>query len=114
MRVIDSPWKTPARCIVVPHITQQTPNIIWIDTNAEIPGGPRDNHVYVSDVAVRQMMTTLGYKSPREFDDMERRALEAEEAAIGLLEKLEAAEETLAAIGLLEEAGVVKRKAVAA
>jgi len=113
MRIIDNPWKTPARCIVVAHITQQTPNITWIDTNAEIPGGPRDNHVYVSDVAVRQMMSTLGYASPLEFEESERLRIEAEDALIAVAEKLEAAEEQLAAIGLLEEAGRVRTKAAA-
>jgi len=113
VRVIENPWKTPGRCIVVPHITNQTPNIIWIDTNAEIPGGPRDNHVYVSDVAVRQMMSTLKYPSPKEFEESERLRIEAEDALIAVAEKLEVAEEKLLAIGLLEEAGIVVAKAAA-
>jgi hypothetical protein len=107
VRVIDNPWKTPARCIVIPHITQQTPNITWIDTNAEIVGGPRDNHVYVSDVAVRQMMATLGYHSPAEYDALERQYEQAEEALVALLAKLEAAEKQIEAVGLLQGAGIV-------
>lgn len=113
MRITDQPWKTPARCIVVPHITQQTPNIVWIDTNAEIPGGPRDNHVYVSDVAVRQMMTTLGYPSPAEYAELAERAATAEAALIELAAKVDQYEAALAAIGTLEQAGILAEKAAA-
>ncbi len=117
MRVIDNPWKTPARCMISPHITQQTPNITWLDTDAEIPGGPRDNHVYVSDVAVRQMATTLGYKSQREYDELAQRCATAEEALIAMMGKLEATEAQIEAVGLLQGAGIVvkpKRAKVAA
>ena len=110
MRITDQPWKTPARCIVVPHITQQTQGITWVDTNAEIPGGPRDNHVYVSDVGVRQMMATLGYPSPAEYDELAQQLAAAEAALIEATEKNTRYEAALAAIGTLEQAGILTEK----
>lgn len=114
MRVVDRPAIRPMHCAAIPFLGQAAENERWIDTGAEMPGF--DNHVYLSATAVRQAMCLLGYPSPQEFDLMKERAEEAEEAALGLLDKLNEAEAKLAAIEALENQGFTakRRKAAAA
>lgn len=67
MRLVERPWKTPGRCAAVAHIDPvNTPTARWLDTDGCLPGW--DQHVYLSDIAVRQAMSVLGYPTPLEHE----------------------------------------------
>ena len=109
MRLVDRPWKTPGRCALVAHIDPfSTPTARWVDTDGVLLG--HDQHVYVSDVGVRQAMSILGFPLPVEFEAMEARAIEAEDLAIALADKLEEAQAQLEAIDVLESAAYTARR----
>lgn len=100
MRLVAELWKTPKRCAAVPHIDPvSTPTARFIDTGSVLPGW--DQHVYLSDVAVRQAMSILEYPTPLEFEAMQQRAIEAEDALLVCNDKLIAAEEQLAAADVI-------------
>lgn len=109
MRLVERPWKTPQRCALVAHINPvETPTARWIDADAVLPGW--DQHVYVSDVGVRQAMSVFGYPMPMEFAALKERAIAAEGMVDALMERLRAAEGELASIDALESLGYQKRK----
>lgn len=109
MRLIERPWKTPGRCALIAHIDPvSTPTARWIDVDAVLPGW--DQHVFVSDVGVRQAMSTLGYPTPLQYEAMEDRAVAAETMVDALLERLRMTEGELASIDALESLGYQKRK----
>jgi hypothetical protein len=95
-------------CAAIPFIGQCAESETWIDTGSEMPGF--DNHVYLSATAVRQGMSLLGYPSPLEFEEMRKRALEAEDLALELDGKLTELERELAAFETLESAGRAQRR----
>lgn len=107
MRRCDRPVIKPMHCAAIPFLGQTAENVQWIDTGSEMPGF--DNHVYLSDVAVRQCMSLFGYPSVQEFEEERRLRIEAEDALVALAAKLETAEAELAAVDALESAGFVKR-----
>jgi hypothetical protein len=69
MRVVDRPVKRPMHCAALPYVGQSNRNVRWIDTGSELPGG-FDNHVYLSDAAVREAMAALKWPTPGEFREM--------------------------------------------
>lgn len=107
MRLCERPVIKPQHCAAVPFLGQTAENVAWIDTGSEMPGF--DNHVYLSDVAVRQCMSLFGFPSPVEFEEERRLRIEAEDALVALAAKLEQAERELQAVDALESAGFVKR-----
>lgn len=107
MRLCDRPVIKPMHCAAIPFLGQTAENVAWIDTGSEMPGF--DNHVYLSDVAIRQCMSLLKYPSVQEFEEERRLRIEAEDALVALAAKLEQAERELGAVDALESAGFVKR-----
>lgn len=108
MRRCDRPVIKPMHCAAIPFLGQTAENVAWIDTGSEMPGF--DNHVYLSDVAVRQAMSLFGYPSVQEFEEERRLRIEAEDALLALDKRLEAAERELAAIDALESRGYTTRR----
>lgn len=104
MREVDRPVKRPMHCAALPYVGQSNRNARWVDTGSELPGG-FDNHVYLSDAAVRGAMQALRYPLPGEFRevraDRDRLAGELEEARRELAD-LRA---QLAAVQVLKQAG---------
>lgn len=66
MREVERPVKRPMHCAAIPYIGQSNRGTRWVDTGSELPGG-FDNHVYLSDAAVREAMSALGWPLPNEF-----------------------------------------------
>ena len=101
----------PARCAGIAHINPvDHPEERWLDCG-EMPG--YDNHVYLSETAVRQAMVHFGFLTPLEVAEIIRLKDEAEEALIERHQELLAAEAELAAIDLLTKTGRVRQKAAA-
>ncbi len=48
------------RCAALPHVGQMT-RTRWVDTGAEIAPGGRDQHVYLSEVAVAEAARLFGW-----------------------------------------------------
>lgn len=64
MRLVDRPRCRPMRCAAIPYIGQAYGEKVWFDTGSELDG--RDNHVYLSGTAVKQMAGMLGWVPPGE------------------------------------------------
>lgn len=110
MRRVDRPTFKPARCAAIPFIGPAGhPEEEWVDTGAEMEGW--DNHIYLSATAIRQAMVVLGYRTPREVAEIDQLRLEAEEAAMRLLDEVKELEAQLDAITLLKDAGLKVTKA---
>lgn len=107
MKVVDSPLFRPKRCVVMPHIdglTQGSPR--FVDALTQLP--PRGGRVYVSEIAVRHMMSVLGWKVPAEVEVLEGKL----SAALAELDELRAEcdrlREVASAVEVLRAAKVVK------
>jgi hypothetical protein len=107
VRLCAGPMIRPMHCAAIPHITAVDEGVRWLDCG-EMPG--HDNRVYLSDVAVRQAMSLLGYASPLEVEELERRLIEAQAEAEELAGRLEVAERALQAVDALESADFRARK----
>lgn len=107
MRVCAGPAIRPMHCAAIPHITGIDEGVRWLDCG-EMPGF--DNRVYLSDVAVRQAMSLLGYASPLEVEELHRELFEAREYADQLADRLQIAERALQAVDALESADFRARK----
>ena len=107
MRRCERPVIRPMHCAAIPFLGQTAENVQWIDTGSEMPGF--DNHVYLSDVAVRQCMSLFGFPSPVEFEEEQRLRIEAEDALVALAAKYDALERELQAVDALESAGFTRR-----
>lgn len=107
MREVDRPYCRPMHCAALPFVGQTTQNTRWIDTGSELDGF--DNHVYLSETAIRQCWEVLGLPSPQQYE----LAVAQAEEAITLLEErtaeLEEARRELQAIDALESAGYTRR-----
>lgn len=104
MRIVERPVKRPMHCAAVPYIGQSNRSVRWVDTGSELPGG-FDNHVYLSDAAVREAMQALKWPLPGEFREVkaDRDRLRAElDAANAELRELR---EQIAAVQVLKQAG---------
>lgn len=111
MNICGTPWLRPARCAAIPHINPVThPATRWIDCG-EMVG--HDNHIYLSDVGVREAMRLFGFATPDEVAELTRLKDEAEDALIARHQELLAAEAELEAIDLLTSRGRVRQKAAA-
>lgn len=85
MRHVDRALTTPSRCAVLPSIGSSH-ELGFIDTGSELPGkgDAFDCHVYVSVVALREMMRVEGYPMPEDVQALSDRLdeLETENAAL--------------------------------
>lgn len=109
MREIERPWKTPGRCAIVAHVDPVTvPTARWLDTEGLLSGW--DQHVYLSDVGVRQAMSVLGYPTPIEVEALEAQLDEAIELAETFKAERDEARRELQAIDALESADWSRRK----
>lgn len=88
MRLVDRPVFTPMRCAAVPFVGQSHESTRWVDCGVEMSGF--DNHIYLSDVAVREAATLLGYPTPEEHAGMARELNTALEEQLRLLDELAA------------------------
>lgn len=70
MRLVDRPVKRPMRCAAIPFIGQSHQQVRWVDTGCEMEGG-FDNHVYLSDAAVRAAMDCLHWPAPERFRELQ-------------------------------------------
>lgn len=111
MRLVEKPVMTPQHCAALSHIGDQHPSMRWIDTGNTLEGW--NDRVYLCEAAVRQCMSLLGYPMPEEFEAMEVRAVEAEDALLARYDELLAAEAKLAAIELLRASGFEQEPAEA-
>jgi ribosomal protein L29 len=104
VREVERPVKRPMHCAAIPYVGQSNRNVRWVDTGSELPGS-FDNHVYLSDAAVREAMQTLKYPLPGEFREVkaDRDRLSTElEAARRELAELRG---QMAAVQVLKQAG---------
>lgn len=110
MRIVERAVVKPARCAVLPFIGGDRGP--FIDTGSELPGlGDQwDQHVYVSEIAVRQMAVMFGWSSPDEVAVKDARIAELEARVAGLEEELEKADVVLGAIDTLESRDFRARK----
>ena len=104
MRLVERPHAKPMRCAANPSIGQTRGGIRWIDTGSEMDGF--DNHIYLSEPAVRDAAKLLGFPTPSEFATLqeERDALAFELAMVKA--NLEDAVDTLRAISTVKAAGL--------
>lgn len=65
MRLVDRPAFKPGHCAAIPFKGQSAAGDRWIDTGAEMPGF--DNHVYLSETAVREAAALLGFPTPEQY-----------------------------------------------
>lgn len=87
MRIVDRPAFKPARCAAIPFLGPAShPDERWIDTGSEMEGF--DNHVYLSETAVRQCMSLLGYVMPLEVEALQKEFDELVEVAQSLHDQL--------------------------
>lgn len=109
MRIVSSPRVRPQRCAAIPFIGAHHPEARWVDTGSELPGF--DNHVYLSDIAVREAGRLLGFPDASEYREL-KDALERAEREVSRLEDeverlsvLVEAKRTLEAAGLEVSSG---------
>ena len=111
MRWVDRALTKPSRCAVIPSIAGTHPDG-FIDTGSEMPGkGDRwDDHVYVSVVALREMVRLMGWPTVEEHSEMvgEIDGLRSELAETQAA--LERAETVLDSIDALESADFRARR----
>lgn len=101
MREVARPNIKPQHCAAIPHITSVTEGMRWVDTGAEMPGF--DNHVYLSEQAIREAGQVLGL-----VDGGEHAEAIAEAAALrDMLAESEARNDEL--ISVLQNASFVER-----
>lgn len=72
MRLVDRPVKRPMHCAALPNRGQTAEGERWVDTGAEMPGF--DNHVYLSETAVREAGRLLGFPTPADFEGLDLEA----------------------------------------
>ena len=108
MRLVERPHARPYRCAANPSIGQTRRDIRWIDTGSEMDGF--DNHIYLSEPAVRDAAKLLGFPTPSEFATLleERDAL-AYELSVAKADLADATA-TLRAIATVEAAGLAVTK----
>ena len=109
MRFVEKAVINPMRCAVLPQIGANHDQG-YIDSGSEMIASGRDQHVYVSVVAVREMARLLGFPSPEEFAEVEsdRDAIAAELA--DAQEDLAKADTYLDAIDVIESRGFATRR----
>jgi hypothetical protein len=104
VRIVERPVKRPMHCAALPYVGQSNRTVRWVDTGSELPGG-FDNHVYLSDAAIRAAMQALRYPLPGEFRevraDRDRLKVQLDEANA----ELEELREQIAAVQVLKQAG---------
>ena len=104
MRLVERPHCKPMRCAANPSIGQTRRDVRWIDTGSEMDGF--DNHIYLSEPAVRDAAKLLGFPTPSEFATLlEERDRLAYELAV-LRADLADATETVRAISTVQAAGL--------
>lgn len=111
MRIVSRPSIFPSQCAVLPYVGASRTDQ-WVDTGAEIIAGPKDRHVYVSDIAVFEMARLFGWVGPGAMQVAERRVTELEREMDVLKAQLAEAERYAEAIDLLESKGYTARKKV--
>ena len=108
MRLVERPHARPHRCAANPSIGQTRRDIRWIDTGSEMDGF--DNHIYLSEPAVRDAAKLLGFPTPSEYatllEERDRLAYELSVARADLHD----ATETLRAISTVQAAGLAVTK----
>lgn len=108
MRLVERPHARPHRCAANPSIGQTRRDVRWIDTGSEMDGF--DNHIYLSEPAVRDAAKLLGFPTPSEFASLlEQRDALAYELSIARAD-LKDATDTLRAISTVQAAGLAVTK----
>lgn len=108
MRLCGGPTVRPARCAALPHVNAHTPgDVRWLACT-EMPGF--DNFVYLSDVAVRQAMSLLGYKTPVEVEGIEQELAQLRAECEEMRERLMVAESFVQAVDTIESADFRARR----
>lgn len=100
MRVVDRPVMKPMRCAAIPHRGQTAEGERWVDTGAEMAGF--DNHIYLSETAVREAGRVLGLPTPQEYDELATHALSLEQHLEHANAKIEELEELVNASKVFE------------
>jgi hypothetical protein len=109
MRLIDRPWKTPGRCALVAHVDPVTvPHARWIDTDGILQGW--DQHVFLSDVGVRQAMSVFGFPTPLEHEAVVAQLAVVEAELAAARARMVELEGELAAVDVLESADFTRRR----
>lgn len=84
MRLVPRPVFKPQRCAAVPYIGQTAAEERWVDTGSEMDGF--DNHIYLSESAVKAAGDVLGIPSIKDHAEV-LRLLELAEQEIAVLNK---------------------------
>lgn len=84
MRLVSRPVFKPMRCAAVPYIGQTAAEERWVDTGSEMDGF--DNHIYLSETAVKAAGDLLGIPSIQDHAEV-LRLLALAEQEISLLNK---------------------------
>jgi hypothetical protein len=109
VRFVESAPIFPSRCAVLPQIGGNHPRG-YIDTQGEFVSSGKDQHVYVSVVAVEEMARKLGWHSPETVDELER-TLEGYKHRVAQLEaEVEDLNKDFDAIEQLQSRGYTARK----
>lgn len=109
MRLIERPWKTPGRCALVAHIDPvSVPSARWIDTDTVLQGW--DQHVFVSDVGLRQAMSTFGFPTPLEHERVTDMLAASESMCDTLRLRVTELERQLNAIDVIESGDFTRRR----
>lgn len=101
MRWVEVAARLPQRCAFIPYIGAHSPRGFF-QADFELPGGDTP---YVSVVALEEMAREIGWYPPGEQQAYDRVLAVKDTEIRGLREQLEAAEQKLAAVQVLKEAG---------
>lgn len=77
MRLVSRPVFKPQRCAAVPYIGQTATEERWVDTGSEMDGF--DNHIYLSESAVKAAGDVLGIPSIKDHVEVLRLLVLAEQ-----------------------------------
>lgn len=111
MQWVPKALTKPMRCAVLPQIGPNHPDG-YIDTGSELPGrGDRwDDHVYVSVVALREMLKVVDWPLPEEHEALERRVAELEDKLAMVEAERDRYEAVIDGIDAIESADFRARK----
>jgi hypothetical protein len=109
VRFVESAPIYPSRCAVLPQVGGNHPKG-YFDTGSELTSSAKDNHVYVSIVAVEEMARRHGWHSPDTVSQIEAELESYKHRVAALEDEVQTLNKEFEAIDLLESAGYTSRK----
>lgn len=111
MRFVERAVVSPARCAVLPHLPEGGNHARgFIDTGSEMLPSAREQHVYVSVVAVEEMAKLLKWHSPESVDAIERELEGYKHKVAALEDEVAELNRDFDAIEVLQSRGYTARK----